>query len=455
MEARNLKQPRFLITFIVLSNMAWGMIPVFAVPILDAYPDATLSIVFIRFSFASIIMFAFVAIQAILNTIRERRRSEPGSLAFFQTDWKDLKLYLKSRNKSFMNIPRLGFIFILGFFGVTLNVSTYFIGLRQLPLTFVLLGAPGGFIILTALYNVAKGKEKLSLFKAIYIILIFLSLVLISLAQEKNSTTTEPTIVGIIALLLNIIAMFVYYVYVGRDSFAPDEKILKRPRSGNYRLMRTTIKLAIFMAFGTLATLAIVPVCMVLPVHYLNVLGWGFVNTIVVLLGGAFFPQLLLMIIACTVLPNLLIFLASTWWDPETSFTFEAWTSILNVLDPITSITTSVLAGFQQVNNLFLVLTIVMLVLAILLRFVHERESKINVLIFLKTMHGSLKDVLQFLVGIKEIRKFFYITGKPDIILKATFGSIREYYHFLSHVAMKRTIKIKFDMISFVENVIT
>jgi DNA-binding Lrp family transcriptional regulator len=454
MDARSLRQPRYLIAIILLANVVWGLIPVSAVPVLDAYPDAALSIVFIRFSFASLIMFAFVAIQAILNTLRERR-ADPGALAFFQTGWKDLKLYLGSRNKGFMNMPRLGFIFIVAFFGVTLNVSTYFIGLRQLPLTFMLLGAPGGFIILTALYNVAKGKEKLSLFKAVYIILIFLSLVLISLAQQQNVTLTEPTMVGFIALLLNIIAVFIYYVYVGRDSFAPEEKILRRPRSGNYRLMRTTTKLVVFMAFGTLATLAIVPVCLVLPIPYLNELGWGFVNTIGLFFSGAFLPQLLFMILACTVLPNLLIFLASTWWDPETAFTFEAWTSILNVVDPITSITTSVLAGLQQVDTLFLALTVVVLGIAILLRFVHERETKINALIFLKARHGYMKDVLQFLVGFKEIRKFFYITGKPDILLKATFGSIREYYHFLSHVAVNKAIKVKFEMLSFVDDVIT
>ncbi len=454
MDTRSLRQPRVLITMIITANVAWGLIPIFAVPVLDAYPDAALTLVFIRFFYASIIMFAFVAIQAILNTLR-KRRAEPGSLAFFQTGWKDLKLYLGSRNKTFMNLPRLWFIFILAFFGVTLNVSTYFIGMRQLPLTFMLLGAPGGFIILTAMYNVAKGKEKLSMFKAIYIILIFLSLILITLAQEQNATLTEPTMVGIVAFFLNIFSVFVYYVYVGRDSYVPEEKILRRPRSGNYRLMRTTTKLVVFMAFGALATLAIVPVCIVLPIPYLNLIGWGFVNTIGVFFSGAFLPQVIFMILACTVMPNLLIFLASTWWDPETAFTFEAWTSITNVVDPIAGIVTSVLAGLQQVDTLFLALTVVVLCIAILLRFVHERESKINVLIFLKTKHGYLKDVLQFLVGFKEIRKFYYITGKPDFMLKATFGSIREYYHFLSHVAVNKAIKVKFDMLSFVHNVIT
>ncbi|MBN2153985.1 MAG: Lrp/AsnC ligand binding domain-containing protein [Candidatus Lokiarchaeota archaeon] len=454
MDASSLKQPRFLIATIIGSNVVWGLIPLFAVPILDAYPDSTLSIVFIRFCFASIVMFAFVAFQAILNTIR-KHRPLLGSLAFFQTGWKDLKIYLTSRNRSFMNLPHLSFVFVLGFFGVTLNVTSYFVGLRQLPLTFVLLGAPGGFIILAALYNVAKGKERLSLFKAVYIALMILALVLIVLAQQQGEATVEPTLVGIVALILNILSVFIYYVYVGRDRFAPEEAILKRPRSGNYRLMRTATKLAAFMAFGALATLAIVPACMVVPIPYLNMLGWGFVHTVGIFFGGAFWPQLLFMVVACTVLPNLLIFLASMWWDPETSLTFEAWTSILNVIDPITSITASVLAGFQRVDTLFLVLTVVVLVIAILLRFIHERETKINALIFLKTRHGTMKEVLQFLVGLKEIRKFFYVTGKPDIMIKATFGSIREYYHFLSRVAVKEAIKIKFDMLSFVGRVIT
>jgi hypothetical protein len=352
-------------------------------------------------------------------------------------------------------MPRLGFIFILAFFGVTLNVSTYFIGLRQLPLTAMLLGAPGGFIILAAFYNVAKGKEKLSLFKAVYIVLMILALVLITLAQQANATTTQPTMVGYIALLLNIISVLIYYVYVGRDSFAAEEKILKRPRSGNYRLMRTMVKLMMFMIFGAVSTVAIVPACMMIPVPYLNALGQGFLDTVGLFFTGAFLPQIVAMIIACTVLPNLLIFLASTWWDSETTLTFESWTSILNVVDPMASIMISVIAGLQQVDVLFLALTVVVLVVAILLRFVHERETKINVLIFLKVKHGFLKNVLHFLILFKAIRKFFYVTGKQDIMLKATFGSIREYYQFLSQVALRKEIKVKFDMLSFIDDVIT
>ncbi|NMC03955.1 MAG: hypothetical protein GYA24_02025 [Candidatus Lokiarchaeota archaeon] len=454
MDTSSLRQPRVLIVLIIVANMVWGLIPVAAVPVLAAYPDATLAIVFIRFSVSSLFILAFIVIQVILNAVRQHRTS-PGSLSFFQTSWGDLKRYLGSRNAGFGNWPRVGSIFLLGFFGVTLNVSTYFIGMRQLPLTFMLLGAPGGFIMLAAMYNVAKGKEKLSLFKAVYITLIFLSLVLIALAQQQNVTTVQPTLIGIIALILNIVSVFIYYVYMGRDKFAPEERILKRPRSGNYRLMRTTIKLVLFMASGALATLAIVPACIAFPVPFLNDLGWGFIDTIGLFFNGAFLPEMFFMILACTVLPNLLVFLASTWWDPETTLTFESWSSILNVVDPMASITTSVIAGLQQVDILFLVLTIIVLIIAVLLRFVHERETKINAVIFIQIKHGALKDVLQFLVGFKDIRKMFYITGRQDLMIKTTFGSIREYYHFLSRIAVNKAIKIKFDMLSFVEKVIT
>nr|MDO8109724.1 hypothetical protein [Candidatus Sigynarchaeota archaeon] len=453
MKVSALKQTWFLILLIILANMFWGLISIFVVPIFRDHPYSVLVIVFIRFIFGGLIMFTIVVSMIGVHWVRTKRKL-PQTTSFFQTGWEDIKHYLLSRNKLFLNVPRLVYIFILAFFGVTLNVSTYFVGMNQLPLVFMLLGAPGGFIILASAYNVVKGKEKLSLFKAIYIFLMILSLILVALAQQKVGTM-DPTMVGITALFLNIISVFIYYVYVGRDSYTREETILKKPRTGNYRLMRTMTKLALFMLFGAISAIAIVPVCAILPFKYLNNLASGFIAEFGFFFSGAYLGQLIFLIIACTVLPNLFVFLASMWWDSESAFTFEAWTSILNLIDPITGITTSVIAGLETVDIVFLSLTLIVLTVAILLRFVHERESKINVLIYLKIKQGFLKEALQFLIGLKEIRKFFYITGKADVAIKATFGSVREFYAFLSHVALRKHIKIKYDLISFVEKIVT
>ncbi|HME55238.1 MAG TPA: hypothetical protein VKM55_23725 [Candidatus Lokiarchaeia archaeon] len=462
-DAARLKQPKYAVSFIILANIFWGIIPLFAIPIFRGADPvisgatnefASLIVVFIRFLFAGVIMLSIVVFQLICNSARSRQK-EPGKLEYFQTSWQDIKKYLFSRNKNFYNAHRLWYIFIIALFGVTLNVATYFIGLNELPVAILLMGSPGGFIILVSVYDVAKGKEKLSYFNAIYIFLLFLSLILIVIAQEGGSEdlSKKDLTIGFICLLLNIVCLFINFAYMGRDTYAQSETIVRKSRAGNYRMMRTLTKLTVYFLFGALGTIIAVPICLILPIPYLNELGTEFVTRIGFFFTGLYFWQLAVLVVVCTVGPNLCVFLASAWWDNESQFTFQSWNSILSLIDNMTSIIVSFLAGFSKVDPLFLTLTVIVLGVAILLRFVHEREAKINAIIYLKIKEGTLKSTLQFLHNIHEIRKFFYITGRADILVKATFGSTREFYTFLTRVTYEKDIKIIWDNISFVEDI--
>lgn len=457
-DTTRLKKPKYSVSFIIFANILWGIIPLFAIPIFQGPPTtnqfASLIIVFIRFLFAGLIMLGIIVFQLICNSFRAKQK-ESGKLEYFQTSWQDIKNYLFSRNKNFYNAHRLWYIFILAMFGVTLNVTTYFIGLNELPVAIMLMGAPGGFIILVSIYDVVKGKEKLSYFNAIYIFLLFLSLILIVIAQEGGSEdiSKKNLAIGFICLFLNIICLFVNFAYMGREGYAQEEKILRKSRAGNYRMMRTLTKLTIYFLFGALGTVIAVPICLVLPIPYLNDLGVEFVSSFGYFFTGAFFWQLVVLVVLCTVGPNLCVFLASSWWDTESQFTFESWNSILSLIDNMTGIIVSFIAGFSKVDPLFLILTVIVLFVAILLRFVHEREAKINAIIYLKIKEGTMKSTLQFLHNIHEIRKFFYITGRADILVKATFGSTREFYTFLTRVTYEKDIKIMWDNISFVEDI--
>ena len=460
-DTTRLKQPKYTVAFIILANVLWGIIPLFAIPIFQGLDPVTgtnqfasLIIVFIRFLFAGIIMLSIVIFQIACNFARIRKDT-PGKLEYFQTSWQDIKKYLFTRNKSFYNSPRLWYIFVLAFFGVTLNVASYFIGLNELPVAIMLMGAPGGFIIIISAYDVAKGKEKLSFFNGIYMFLLFLSLVLIVIAQAGGSEdiSNKNLAIGLFCLFLNIVCLFVNFAYMGRDNYAQKETIIRKPRTGNYRMMRTLVKLTLYFLFGALGTVIVVPFCLILPIPYLNALGIEFITRVGFFFTGAYFSQLAILVVACTVGPNLCIFLASSWWDAESQFTFEGWSSILSLVDNMTSIIVSFLAGFSKLDSLFLTLTVIVLAVAVLLRFVHEREAKINAIIYLKLKEGTLKPALQFLHNIHEIRKFFYITGRADVLVKATFGSTREFYTFLTRVTYEKDIKIMWDSISFIEDI--
>ncbi|HME53159.1 MAG TPA: hypothetical protein VKM55_13135 [Candidatus Lokiarchaeia archaeon] len=463
-DASQFKQPKYLISFIIIANVLWGLIILFALPIFQG-PDpyapttstneyASLIIVFIRFLFSGVIMLGIIAVQIAFNSIRAKQEGRH-QLSYFQTSWQDIKNYLFARNNSFSNMHRLWYIFILAVFGVTINVATYFIGLNELPVVIMLTGAPSGFIILVSVYDAVKGKEKFTYFNGLYIFLIFLSIILIILAQAEGSEniSKKDLAVGLIALFLNIASMFVNFVYVGHDAYADEERILQKPRTGNYRLIRTLTKLTLYFLFGALGTVLSIPICLILPVPYINSLAIEFMTRFWYFLSGAYFWQLAVLVVACTVMPNLLIFLASAWWDVESQFTFESWNSILLGIENLTSIIAAFLAGYSKVEPLLLLLTIIVLIVAIFLRFVHERDAKINVILYLRSKECSIKSAINIIASLHEIRKFFYITGRADIMIKATFGSTREFYGFLSRISLERNFKILWEDISFVEKI--
>ena len=447
-----------LVNFIVLANILWGFVPLFVVPVFAVHPYSTFTIVFIRFVTSGIILFGIASIQLLFNALRVRALAkDPNSkrFAYFNTSLRDLVPYLKSKNKVFGNHSRQVYIIVLAFFGVTLNIATYFISIQELPIIIALIGSPGGVIIAVSAYNLAKGKERMSMFKGIYIFLMIMSLFLSVAATPQTKKNQSITIEGLVALVLNIISMFVFFVYSGRDGYAVEEKIWKRNKGGNYRLMRLFIKLSIYTFEGGLLIIPVALVSFLIPDHFLHAISSQLFIDFLSL--GTFFAnwRVIVLIVLCTVGPNLANFFAAAFWDSESSLTIESWFSILNQVDTLTSTLVSVLAGFQVVNVVFFVITFIVLSVAILLRYVHEAETKVNAIIFLKVKFGAKQDVLRFLSHIPEIRKFYLITGPATYMIKATFGSMKEYFNFITLLETKPEIKIKFEWNSFIEDIQT
>lgn len=436
-----------LIIFLVFSNFLFGTISVFAVPLLRMPGNSILIIVFLRFVGGGIIMLFLVFIQLLLKKYHDNKNGE--NYSFFQTNWSDLKHYLTSKNARFFNLHRLLYLFLLGFFGITVNVVTYFIGLEELSIVLMLVGSPGGTIIVIAFYN-SKNKEKLTLFKGVYLFMMFFALVITFLATE-NTLSVKATITGILALFVNIVALFILFVYMGRDSYARVEKIWQKKQGGNYTLMRTLVKLAIFMLFGGVSVLLLLPFGYIFPGSYFTELANGFLEQFAHIWLLLFNPNMIVLILCNTVLAYLLLFVPATFWDVEHSLSLDQWNSILYLLDPITGTTLSVALGYETANIPLLATTLVLLAIAILLRYVHEKESRFSAIIFIDVTFGSQKAMLQHLSTFPEIRKYYWTTGISDMMIKANFGSINEYYSFITQLGIKKEIKIKFDLSSFVK----
>ncbi|MFX0099240.1 MAG: hypothetical protein ACFFCS_06625 [Candidatus Hodarchaeota archaeon] len=451
MKVPSLVQTKFLILSLVIANALFGIIPLFAVPVLNAYEDSILMIVFIRFTFSSLFIFIIICLQVFLNKMRLKRK-RAGNLEFFTTGWGDIKKYIASRNDGFFCMHRMLYLFILGFFGVTLNVVTYLIGLEELSIILFLIGTTGGIMIVFSVYSMAKGREKFTLFKGIYIFLMILSLILTISATQKT-VSIKATGTGVVALVLNLVALFVLFEFMSRDNYSKKEVVWKKKRKGNYRFMRTLTKLCLFMLFGGMSIIPVALVSIVLPVPYLKGISFAFFNQLAIFWEIAFNPNMLTLIFLCTVITFLLLFIPATFWDVDENLSLAQWNSILYLVDPIIGSVVSAIF-LEAVDNVLLGVTLIMLSLAILLRYVHEKDSKVLVILFIDVKFGKQREILKYLSKFDEIRKYYWTTGIADMMIKATFGSIKDFYAFIAKIGIKEEIKIKFDLISFITKTI-
>ncbi|MHA1372583.1 MAG: hypothetical protein ACTSRA_23040, partial [Promethearchaeota archaeon] len=243
------------------------------------------------------------------------------------------------------------------------------------------------------------------------------------------------------------------FIYMSRDNYHPDEEIWKRERRDNYLLVRTLIKLGLFMLFGAFSIFIFIPIGLLQPGSYLNRLSVAFLRQFELFWVILFDIRMIALILLCTVLAFLLLFIPSTFWDTESTLSLDQWNSILYLLDPIFGTSITLILGFEKAKTFLMVITLIILSVAILLRFVHEKESKVNVLIFLDVRFGKQREILKYLSTLPEIRKHYWITGIADIMIKATFGSIGEFYKFLTNLGINENIKIKYDYISFVTKI--
>lgn len=433
----------------MVANLLYGLIPGFVVPVLFMRENSIFMIVFIRFLVAGTILFVFIIIQLLIGN----RHGKVGKDSFFKATAGDIWAYLRSRNARFLNAPRMVYIYILAFFGVGLNVVTYLIGLEKLSINLQLVGGPGGAIIVVSLYNLAKGHERITLFKAIYLFMMFLSLGLVVVATE-SATSTKATPTGLIALGLNLLSLFILFVYMSRDAPSPDERSWGEQKHSNLALMRLLVKLVLFMVLGAGSILLFAIVGMLVPGTYLHVLSTAFFKQLPDAWWFVIQPHMLGLSIVSTAVAYLCLFLPAAFWDTEHSLSLDQWNSILYLLDPIFGTSISMLLGFEDVDTVLMVVTLAILVVAILLRFVHERESKFNAIIWINITFGKQREVLQMLSRFDEIRKYYWLAGQADAMIKATFGTMREYHRFLAMLGLEKTIKIKFDMLSFVNKVV-
>jgi len=436
-----MKLPSKYLSNLVIANLLWSFIPIVVMGLFAEI--SILTIIFLRFFISGIFLFVIAISLVLVNNYRNKEK---------KISLKELFLNLKHKNKRFYRIRQYNYYFLIGFFGIILHILFYFLALKRTSIPFAMIGMLMT-IIFISLYEKGVNYEKFDVFRILFIVMLsFTILIIITVSLQGAEIKGDPIdLLGFIYLVLYSITGSFLYISIDRDSFSKKE-LINININKYYKIPRALIKMAIAFISGVILLILASMLIALLPfetditqeaITFFNELRFIFV-----ILGRW---EILYLIIFATILPYLLIFLARVNWK-TTILTYSQWSSILGLIDPISTLIFSVLLVNEFFPHGYLIIVIVFLVITIVLRYAHEVRNIVHAKILLKIKKGSLKllpiKILKF-YGVKEIES---LIGRYDLMLHVKVNSFKD-FHYLINRKLKPIDEILAIEVQFVDKI--
>ncbi len=436
-----MKLPSKYLSNLVIANLLWSFIPIVVMGLFAEI--SILTIIFLRFFISGIFLFVIAISLVLVNNYRNKEK---------KISLKELFLNLKHKNKRFYRIRQYNYYLLIGFFGIILHILFYFLALKRTSIPFAMIGMLMT-IIFISLYEKGVNYEKFDVFRILFIVMLsFTILIIITVSLQGAEIKGDPIdLLGFIYLVLYSITGSFLYISIDRDSLSKKE-LINININKYYKIPRALIKMAISFISGILLLILASLLIALLPfetditqeaIAFFNELQFIFV-----ILGRW---EILYLIIFATILPYLLIFLARVNWK-TTILTYSQWSSILGLIDPMSTLIFSVLLVNEFFPHGYLVIVIVFLVITIVLRYAHEVKNIVHAKILLKIKKGSLKlipiKILKF-YGVKEIES---LIGRYDLMLHVKVNSFKD-FHYLINRKLKPIDEILAIEVQFVDKI--
>ena len=436
-----MKLPSKYLSNLVIANLLWSFIPIVVMGLFSEI--SILTIIVLRFFISGIILFVIAISLVFVNNYLNKEK---------RISLKELFLNLRHKNKRFYGIRQYNYNFLIGFFGIILHILFFFLALKRTSIPFVMIGMLLT-IIFISLYEKGVNYEKFDIFRILFIVMLSFSILIITIVSLQGAEIKGDPIdlLGFFYLVLYSITGSFLYISIDRDSFSKKE-LINININKYYKIPRALIKMAIAFISGVIMLIAAALLIALLPLEtdiiqeaiaFFNELQFIFV-----ILGRW---EIIYLIIFATILPYLLIFLARVNWK-TTNLTYSQWSSILGLIDPMSTLIFSVLLINEFFPHGYLIIVIVFLVITIVLRYAHEVKNIVHAKILLKIKKGSLKlipiKILKF-YGIKEIDS---LIGRYDLMLHVKVNSFKD-FHYLINRKLKFIDEILAIKVQFVDKI--
>ena len=436
-----MKLPNVYLSNLVIANLLWSFIPIVVMGLFSEI--SILTIIFLRFFISGIVLFVIAILLVLVNNYRNKEN---------KISLKELFLNLRHKNKRFYRIRQYNYYFLIGFFGIILHILFFFLALKKTSIPFVMIGMLMT-IIFISFYEKGVNYEKFDTFRVLFIVMLFFSILIITFVSLQGAEIKGDPIelLGFIYLVLYSITGSFLYISIDRDSFSKKE-LIDININKYYKIPRALIKMAIAFISGVILLILASILITLLPFEtditqeanaFFNELQFIFV-----ILGRW---EIIYLIIFATILPYLLIFLAKVNWK-TTILTYSQWSSILGLIDPMSTLIFSVILVNEFFPHGYLIIVIVFLVITIVLRYAHEVRNIVQAKILLKIKNGSLKLMPIKILKYYGVRKIESLIGRYDLMLHVKVNSFKD-FHYLINRKLKLIDDIVAIEVQFVDKI--
>jgi len=406
---------------LIIANLLWSFIPIVATGLFDGI--SIITIIILRFLTAGVILFIIAILITLVNNYFNKDVKIP---------LKDYVFNLRHKNKRFYNIRTYNYYFLIGFFGIILHIIFFFLTLKKTSIPFTMIGVLLT-IIFIVIYEKGVNYEKFDIFRILFILMLsFAVIIIISVSFRGVQLSGTPIeLSGIIYLILYSITGSFLYISLERDSFSKNE-LRNINKNKYYKIPRALLKMSISFISGVIILIPVLFIILFLPFETdFTKETVNFFNDLLSLNSILFRWEIIYLIVFATIIPYLLIFLANVNWK-TTSLTYSQWSSILGLIDPISTLIFAVLLSNVYFPQEYLTIIIVLLVIAIILRYAHEVKNVINAYILLKIKKGSLNTIPIRILKFYGIKEIYSVIGEFDLMVKVQVNSFRDFHYLIN-----------------------
>ncbi|MFX0048564.1 MAG: Lrp/AsnC ligand binding domain-containing protein, partial [Candidatus Hermodarchaeota archaeon] len=220
-----------------------------------------------------------------------------------------------------------------------------------------------------------------------------------------------------------------------------------------YKIPRALLKMSISFISGVIILVPISFLLTIIPIKTdMTQEAISFFNDITVLFDILSRWEIIYLIIFATILPYLLIFLAKVNWR-STNLTYSQWSSIIGLIDPISTLIFSVLLVSEFFPYEYLIIVIVFLIITIVLRYAHEVRNIVHAKILLKIKKGCLNKIPLKILKFYGVKEIISLIGEFDLMLHVKVNSFKD-FHYLINRQLKPFDEILDLKVQFVDKIV-